>query len=448
MLSPAKIFFYLNLIFIGFVFCRSLDDEAFLVGKSNVGVAKYNNQKIEFIGQVCEEADIDYKSRRLTICADGRVLVTTALYPEYNFGDYLRVTGLVKTPEKFNGFDYGRYLARYDIYSVMYYPKINKESGTLSNQQEIYLALLKLKWKIKLILDKSLPEPEAGLADALLLGYRRTVSDEDGLAFSRTGLSHLIAISGSHITILSAMILGLMLFLGFKRQRALQIIFMFLFIYPIMTGLSASAVRSAVMGGLVFLASYYGRLATIVKALVFSAALMLVINPRLLRDDIGFQLSFAAVGGIIYVYPCFESLRSKIKNKLHAGWRTFWLALWDIFSLTIACQLAVTPIMLINFHQFSIISFIANPIVIWIFPFLLAALIIPLIPAAIFPSLGVWLFFPAYLMLKFIFVAARLLAKPNWAAIEINNFGNLDATVYYILLIILVWLFQKQKTRR
>lgn len=447
-LTPAKIFFYFNLIFIAFIFFKSFNKQAFVTTPGEDSLVRYNNQSIKFSGQVCEESDVDYKSQRLTVCAGSRVLVTTDLYPEYNYGDYLKINGLLKAPEEFNGFDYGRYLARYDIYSVMYYPKISLEPGSLSFSQKAYLVLLKFKWKIKLIIDKSLPEPEAGLAEALLLGYRRTISKEDANSFSRTGLSHLIAISGSHITILSAMILSFMLFLGFKRQLALKTVFIFLFFYPLITGLSASAVRSAIMGGLLFIASYYGRLAAIIKALALSAALMLAVNPHLLRDDIGFQLSFAAVLGIIYIYPCFGEMRNKIKNKL-LGWRrNLLIVFWDIFSLTLACQLAIMPIMLVNFQQLSLISFFANPLVIWIFPFLLTALIFPLIPTVIFPGLGVWLFAPAYLMLKFVFVAARLLARPSWAAIEVNNFGNLATMVYYILLIVLVYLCKKQKTRR
>ncbi|MFA6513722.1 MAG: ComEC/Rec2 family competence protein [Patescibacteria group bacterium] len=447
-LTPAQIFFYCNLIFIAFIFFKGLNKQAFVATFEEESLARYNNQQIEFIGRVCEEADVDYKSQRLTVCAGSRVLVTTNLYPEYNYGDYLKISGLLKAPEEFNGFDYGRYLARYDIYSVIYYPKINSEKGALPISQKAYLALLKLKWKIKLIIDKSLPEPEAGLADALLLGYRRTISKEDAATFSRTGLSHLIAISGSHITILSVMILSFTLFLGLSRRLALKIVFIFLFIYPLITGLSASAVRSAVMGGLVFIALYYGRLAAITKALVFSASLMLIVNPRLLRDDIGFQLSFAAVIGIIYIYPCFESIRNKIKKKFYGWHRKIILANWDIFSLTLACQLMVTPIMLINFHQFSIISFIANPVVIWVFPFLLAALIIPLVPAVIFPFLGAWFFAPTYFILKFIFSAARFFAAPSWAAIEINNFGYLDAVVYYLGLIIFVYFLHHQQNKQ
>jgi len=420
MLSKSKIFFAINIGIILFIFARGIDNRAFLATPQVGEVAFYNGQNLDFSGRVCEEADLNYKSRRLTVCAGSRALITTNLYPEYDYGDFLQISGLVQKPEEFNGFDYERYLARYDIYSVMYYPKIMSASGDLSFGQKIYERLLKIKQGIRLVIDRSLPEPEAGLADALLLGYRRTILPEDTELFARVGLSHLIAISGSHITIMSAMVLNLALFIGLRRQAALKIVFLFLFLYPLITGLSASAVRSAIMGGLVFLALYYGRLSSIIRALVFSAALMLIFNPRLLRDDIGFQLSFAAVLGIIYIYPFFSQFSPKIKKKFSGLAGKIISAIWEIFSLTLACQLAVLPIMLSNFKQFSVISFIANPAVIWIFPFLLAALITPIIPALIFPVLGPWLFAPAYLMLKFIFVAARFFAAPSWAAISFN----------------------------
>jgi competence protein ComEC len=418
MLSKSKIFFGANLIVILIIGLRSLNNRAFLVSPRAGGPAYYNGQKFNFKAWVCEEADLNYKSRRLTVCAGSRVLVTTNLYPEYDYGDFLELSGLVQKPEEFKGFDYERYLARYDIYSVMYYPKITQVNGELNFGQKIYGRLLKIKQGIKLTLDRSLPEPEAGLADALLLGYRRTILPEDSDLFARVGLSHLIAISGSHITIMSAMLLNVALFIGLRRRAALKIVFIFLFVYPLITGLSASAVRAAIMGALVFLALYYGRLSLIIRALVFSAALMLLFNPRLLRDDVGFQLSFAAVLGIIYIYPFFSKLAPTIKKKFSGLPGKLLSAFWEIFSLTLACQIAVLPIMISKFKQLSLVSFIANPAIIWIFPFLLAALIMPIIPALIFPSLGPWLFAPAYLMLKFIFVAAHFFAAPSWAAIS------------------------------
>jgi competence protein ComEC len=419
---------------------------------SSQDLAYHNGRRLTFTGRVCAEADLDYKSRRLTICtkgqANGQVLITTNLYPVYDYGDFLKVSGELEAPPVIKGFDYADYLARYDIYSVMYYPKLEKTNGVLTWPQSIYRRLLDFKQNLKSIIDGALPEPEAGLADALLLGYRRTVERDDLNIFVRVGLSHMIAISGSHITILSAMIINFWLALGISRRRSLLIIFFFLFLYPLVTGLAASAVRSAIMGGLAFLAVYYQRTSSLIRALIFAAALMLIINPQLLRADIGFQLSFLALLGIIYIYPLGEAvtrrfldrirLKPKTKNRLKT--------VLDTINLTLVSQIVILPVALINFKQLSLIAPLANVLVLWTFPPLLAALIGAVALSALLPALNVLWFFPAYLLLKFIFVVSGLLAEPAWAAVNIIWFNWWWGGGYYGVLILLLYIFRKQKT--
>lgn len=259
----SKIFFILNIGFILAIFLIGFIPSAFKHKMTPNDISYYNGHYLSANARVCEEADVDYKSRRLTVCVSGKqsgqILITTSLYPVYDYGDFIKISGDLKSPPVINGFDYESYLARYDIYSVMYSPKISPSPGKLSVPQKIYLVLMKIKWRIKDLIDVNLPEPEAGLANALLLGYRRTVMADDLKIFSRVGLSHMIAISGSHITILSAMIINFCLCLGLGRRRALKIIFAFLILYPLVTGLAASALRSAIMGGLAFLAIYHHR---------------------------------------------------------------------------------------------------------------------------------------------------------------------------------------------
>jgi len=439
-LSPAKIFLGINLLIISFFFIRGLVKPAALPHFRDDDLAYYNGQNLSFRGRVCEEADVDFKSRRLTVCAAGRVLVTTNLYPAYDYGDFIEVSGRLAAPPLIDGFDYESYLARYDIYSVMYYPQIKKVSGELSVSQNIYRLLLLAKQRLKLIMDSSLPEPEAGLATALLLGYRRTVAREDLEMFSRVGLSHMIAISGSHITILSALITNFFIALGLSRRRSLIFVFLFLFLYPTITGLSASAVRSAIMGGLAFLSFYYHRSSSLVNALIFSASLMLLFNPRLLQADIGFQLSFLALLGIIYLYPYGErTSRFWLKRtRLRFRSRQRLQGLLDIINLTLVSQIITLPILLINFQQFSVIAPLANLLVLWTFPPLLASLIIGLFLSGLLPFLGVWPFLPAYLLLKFIFVVSRLLAGPEWAAVQVSSFNWWWGTAYYMGLFLLI----------
>jgi len=450
-LSPSRIFFILNLLIIAAIFILSFKPNAFRLEINNKDLAHYNGKYLAFTGRVCEEADVSIKSRRLTICVSGQVsgqvLLTTNLYPIYDYGDFLKISGELQSPPRITGFDYESYLARYDIYSVMYYPKTERIAGSLTWPQSVYHFLINFKQRFKNIIDSALPEPEAGLADALLLGYRRTVAREDLNIFARVGLSHMIAISGSHITILSAMIINFFLVLGLSRRRSLQIVFIFLFIYPLITGLAASAVRSAIMGGLAFLAIYHQRASSLIRALIFAAALMLIINPQLLQADIGFQLSFLALLGIIYIYPLGEGITCRFldKIKLKTKTKNILKIILDTINLTLVSQIIILPIVLINFQQFSLIAPLANVLVLWTFPLLLASLIGGTALSALIPTLNILWFLPSYLLLKFIFIVSNLLASPSGAAINITWFNWWWGMGYYGILVLLIYIFRKQK---
>lgn len=444
--TAAKIFLIVNVGFIIFIYIYGFFPSAYKKKITNRDLASYNGQKIKIKGYICEEADVDIKSRRLTFCASGRVLITTNLYPTYEYGDFLEVSGNLEAPPLISDFNYADYLARYDIYSVLYYPKIKRIDSKLAKPQQVYLNLLKIKWWIRDEINNNLPEPAAGLASALLLGYRRTVSRENLDTFSRVGLSHVIAISGSHITILSAMIINFLLFFGLSRRRSFFIILIFLIIYPLITGLAASALRSAIMGGLALLASRQGRTSALIRILVFSASGMLMFNPRLLRDDVGFQLSFLALLGIIYIYPLGEKFIRLFlaKHKFRVGYKKILKNILETICLTLVSQIVILPIALINFNQLSLIAPLANILVLWTFAPLLASLIIALILSIFCPGLSLLFFFPAYLILSYIIIVSRFLARPDWAAISINNFNWLGGAIYYSLLITAIFLARKK----
>ncbi|NCQ12555.1 hypothetical protein COT93_01905 [Candidatus Falkowbacteria bacterium CG10_big_fil_rev_8_21_14_0_10_37_18] len=449
--SLARIFLFANLGFILFIFIGGFYPEFFNSNIKNSDLAAYNGQKISFVGQVCKEAELDYKSRRLTVCAQGqdsqgRVLITTDLYPIYDYGDYLQITGQLQAPPEIEGFDYESYLARYDVYSVMYYPKITKTEGNLSMTQKSYRLLLDFKQRLASSINSNLPEPSASLANALLLGYRRAMYKEDLNMFARVGLSHIIAISGTHITILSALIINFFLALGWPRRRILFLVGGFLFVYPILTGLAASAIRAAVMGTLSFLAIYYGRPSSLTRALVFAAAVMLAFNPRLLRSDIGFQLSFLALIGIIYIYPLGQKLAVRLLSriKIKGAGRNLINNIFDTVNITLVSQLVILPVAVINFQQISLIAPLANLLVLWSMPFLIALLLTALLLSSIIPLLGVIWFFPSYVILKFIFIISDILARPDWAAVDVSNFSWRLGALYYLGLFLAVK-FLRQK---
>ena len=186
-----------------------------------------------------------------------------------------------------------------------------------------------------------------------MLGDRRGVSQDWLNKFSKTGTTHIMAISGMNITILSALVMNFLIFSGLWRRQAFYVAVIILGLYLLLIGWPPSAARAGVMGLLVMLALHLGRLNKLSNSLFFAAAFLLFFNPKLLRDDAGFQLSFLAVLGIGWFYPIFGRWSEKIKNR-------FLKVTADGLNITIAAQVFTLPLIAFSFSTVSLISPVAN----------------------------------------------------------------------------------------
>ncbi|MDD5071381.1 MAG: ComEC/Rec2 family competence protein [Patescibacteria group bacterium] len=402
----------------------------------------YNGQEAVITGVVCNEPDIREKNVKYEINAlsaetqdfaslreiSGKILVTTNLYPAFSYGDELKIKCELKAPEEFSGFAYDRYLARYNIYSVCYHPKIEKIGGGKGNY--FYGKIFKLKGRLRDVINYSLPEPEAGLAGAITLGYKKGIGDYWQEKFSQAGLSHIVAISGLHISILAALVMGFSLGIGLPRRKAFWLAGLFLLVYIFLIGLPASAMRAGLMGFLVLWAMNLGRLNKLTNSLVLAAAILLLINPKLLRDDIGFQLSFLAVLGIAYFFPIFRKLAGEKRGAVKI--------FLDIAGITLSAQVFTLPVIAFNFGQVSLIAPISNLLVLWVLPFLLSAILTGLALGLIWPSLSWLFFFPAFLALKYIMAVADWLTRLPLSYWEIDYLRWGWAGAYYLFVIYLI----------
>jgi len=424
----------------------------------------YNNQVLEITGAIGNEPDIRAQNQKLELNVEeiaiskefkqnripvtGKILITAKLYPVYNYGDKLKIVCELLLPTMFNGFAYDRYLARYDIFSVCYYPKIEYlDSG---NGNKIYSYIFNFKNKLRAYIDYGLIEPEASLARAIILGDKKSIPQDLRDKFSQAGISHIVAISGMHISILSAIVMGMLLGAGLARKYAFYIATIFLLTYIALIGLPASAMRAGIMGFLVLWALKLGRLNKITNSLVLSAVILLLINPKLLRDDIGFQLSFLAVLGIISFYPIFEKFSNKLleilpKNKLYLK---FLNPIFSIFNITTAAQIFLLPIIALNFSQVSIIAPISNLLILWVLPILMFAIIIAIILSALFPYFSLLFFAPAFFLLKYIIITTELLVEVPYSYAKVYYIWFGWIIIYYIV-VILSWVlyrkYEKQK---
>jgi len=313
-----------------------------------------------------------------TVTVNDRVLVTIGSFPKFNYGDTVSVTGSLEKPANFTDFDYITYLKKEGIRTVMFYPKmeilgLNEHydtskyySGGFFEKTKIglYRKIFSLKARFESAVNRSISEPNAAFINGILLGSRQNIPDDLKEAFNKTGTTHILAISGYNIVIISwAVLAGLIYF--FKRRTAFWLSVAVIVLFVIMTGASASVARAAVMGLLLLFAQGYGRLYNPKNSIILAGAAMVWLNPFALVFDVGFQLSFAAVLGLIYLHPRIDAKLKKVPE---------WLGIKEITLMTVSAQIAVLPLLIYYFKFFSPASLPAN------------ILILPFIPAAM--SLG------------------------------------------------------------
>lgn len=265
-------------------------------------------------------------------------------------------------------FDYRQYCAFQDIYYQVYLSKgeyivtgnrfTNAFTEWLFQTRDTILQLFR-RW---------VPgAAESAVAEALLIGYRNDLDKELTLAYSNTGVVHIIAISGLHL----GMIYGLMLvllkpFRKFKCVRWIKPVSILLVLwgFSLLAGAAASILRSAVMFSFIIIGESIGRRTTIYNTLAASAFCLLVYNPYFLWDA-GFQLSYTAVLGIlIFMKPLYRSLyfENKLLNKI-----------WQLNAVTLSAQTLTLPVILYYFHQFPNLFLFTNFIAVPLSGFILYA---------------------------------------------------------------------------
>jgi competence protein ComEC len=426
----SNIFLITCLIFIVIVFSISPS----LIKK----IPQQNFGEGVFIGTVIKEPEIKSNSTKLTVKTEkGKIIVSTENYPQYFYGDVLKVEGSLEEPKIFDEFNYGNYLAKEGIYYVSYWPKIKIIERDKGNP--IFGAILKFKNKTTGTIEKIMPFPEVSLLEGIILGNKQIFSENLKNSLNVTGTSHIVAISGMNIVIISEIMMFVLVALGLWRKHAFWFVLVLIFLFIIMVGAPASAVRAGIMGAILLYAQKIGRISNASRIMVFAAAIMLAFNPLLLRYDVGFQLSFLAVFGLIYIKPIFDELILKrIKKEELNG-------LLQIITTTLAAQIAVLPVLIYNFGRISFISPLANVLIVPFIPFLTAVGLIFIGGAIICGSLGKILLWPAYLGVAYVLKIIDWFSRIPWAAKETQNIHWGFLIGYYILLIGIIWFFKRSK---
>ena len=427
---------------------------SFSITKTDNFVGKHYGREVEWEGVVVRDPDVRSNKVNLTVRPTpsqsppirakgaaggegilGNILLNVGRYPEYQYGDRLRFSGKLEEPFVTEEFSYKDYLSRYGTYAVIRFPKVEKIGEDKGNR--VAAALFYFKHKLQDVITSVLPEPASALLLGIILGLKRSLPEGLSAALATAGVSHIIVISGYNISIITKNMLRGRAYIGHRAALVFSAAMILAFV--IMTGAEASVARAAIMGFALIAALAVGRLYAVQNAVIFAAAAMVWQNPKILVFDIGFQLSFAATMGIIYLSPILEKWLAKIKIPEFG-----FLSLRGNLAATTAALAFTLPLLLYHFERLSVYALPANLLILWAVPYVmflgmaLAFAGLLWLPAAKIIGGAAWV------LLEWIIRVAEIAARLPGASTSLK--ANIPSIIiYYGLLILAIWFYRRKK---
>lgn len=419
-------------------------------------LATYNDSRsLTITGLVIDEPDVRDRFVNLTVAAEsvtladgsrqpvnGRFLLRTHRFPVLEYGTRVAVNGRLETPPSSDDFSYKEYLARQGIHSLISLPQLTVLAENQGNP--FYATLFRFKTRAQTTIHRLIPDPQAALLVGILLGNDNGIPPDLDDAFRLTGLTHIIAISGFNIAILVAILirLGDMLL---PQKTAVFFALIGIASYTLLVGADASVVRAAIMGSTYLLSHrFLGRSSYSVASLFVAGLLMTLLNPFTLWD-VGFQLSFAATLSLmLYATPLTRWVEQKLAARFAAGVvKTIMGFISEAVLITLAAQILTLPLLIAYFKQLSLISLLANALVLPAQPGVMTWGGLATLVGLISPALAQPLAWIAWLLLAYTTTLVRALATVPYAAVPIQ-LSTTAVLLIYVLIGLLTW-FVKQE---
>jgi competence protein ComEC len=420
---------------------------------SNTHFSKH--QKTTAIYAEITEAPIEKKSTHKVIVqikrvkangkwikAKGKILcyISKSKYKEKAYfpkqGDCKLFSSATKSIEKNKNpgqFDYKQYLYYHNIYHQCFIKAseikfVKREGNPLKN-----FAFDLRKNLIRSFKNCGLKGNELAVASALLFGVTDQLDPALIRSYAGTGALHVLSVSGLHVAILYGFLQLVFGFLAYRKNGALLlgiITLVIIWFYAFLTGLTPSVLRSSTMFTFIVVGQILSRQSSVYNSIAASAFVLLCYDPFLIME-VGFQLSYLAVIGIILLYPIINR-QIRIQNKLLKP-------VWDITSVSIAAQIATFPLGLLYFHQFPNYFIFSNLIVIPLSGIILYTGII----ASVFSVFPIVQFLLVYLIELLIIVLNSIvdyIEKLPYSLIEGISITIIEAIFLYLILVFwLLW---------
>ncbi len=359
---------------------------------------------------------------------DGKIKIYAQAYPRIPYGAEIVISGTVSAVPD----DQSDYFLKEGIFGISKFPDmkiVSTDQGSLAMEN-----LLLIRERIIRIFNRVLPPDKSALMAGMTIGAREGFSKEFREMMSLSGTSHLVALSGYNISVIAltiAPVFGLFL----SRSVSFYLTAIFITLFVVMTGAEASAVRAAVMGIFALLAKERERQFSMKNAIIFAATGMVMANPMVLVFDLGFQLSFAALLGIVYVLPVLEAV-FKPEKSAFLSWKENALT-------TLSAQLAVTPLLLGKFGFISLTSILANILILEFVPLTMSLGFAVAAAGFISEFIARIIAIPAGLILGYELGVMEFFSEFSYP-FEIGFFGLGMAVTYYLILFGSAFYYEKR----
>lgn len=434
--------------------------------QNNVSLIDASNKQIQastslqMIGSITEPPDIDGDRVRFTLAAYEieimpkisstnkeklAVQLTLATEDEISIaktwqrGDILSFSGVLEKPNtatNFEGFNYRLYLQKQGIHWIV---KVEGASAVTLLEKEsfsplAFLALVDLfRQHIGSIIDELFPDWQGGYMKGLLIGITDDLSSDKYNQFTNLGMTHILAISGTHVAINIGLVFGLLRLLKVTRERAYSTVFWLLPIYVFMTGFSPSVIRAGLMTMLGIFLLKRGLFKDGLNTLSAVAFVMLIWQPYYLFN-ISFQLSFAVTAGIIIFTPFIKPYLLWLPSKIRGG-----------IAITFAAELISFPLTLYYFNQYSLLSMLANVALVPIISAVALPLgTISLLLGSLWLPLGKWLAFIVQWLNLATFSITKWLSELSGFMTYWKSPSMLWLLFYYVMLYLMFYLPQRR----